>query len=108
MSMAASARRRRSGAATPRASRPTSTFCSTVSQGNRAKLWNTMRTELASPWALLGKSTTPVVGEIRPAMERSKVDLPEPERPSRPTISPSSRRMQTLSRTRRSAPPAVP
>jgi hypothetical protein len=29
------------------------------------------------------------VGSIRPAMMRSSVDLPEPERPSRPTISPA-------------------
>jgi hypothetical protein len=31
---------------------------------------------------------SPEEGAIRPAMMRSSVDLPDPERPSRPTISP--------------------
>ncbi len=31
---------------------------------------------------------SPEDGAIRPAMMRSSVDLPDPERPSRPTISP--------------------
>ena len=46
----------------------------------------------------LGNSTWPSVGRIRPAIERSRVDLPEPERPSRPTISFSRRVRFTSSR----------
>mmetsp|Transcript_2919 Transcript_2919/g.4942 ORF Transcript_2919/g.4942 Transcript_2919/m.4942 type:complete len:133 (+) Transcript_2919:293-691(+) len=46
-SIAFSARLARSASATPAASRPSSTFCCTVSQGNSAKLWNT----IAMPWA---------------------------------------------------------
>ena len=47
---------------------------------------------MATPWAVSSPGmsltvTAPAVGVIRPAMERSRVDLPEPERPSRPTIS---------------------
>src|SRR5262245_22476919 len=37
-------------------------------------------------------------------MMRSRVDLPEPERPSRPTISPSRKLSDTSSRTTSSAP----
>src|SRR5271155_5597030 len=33
--------------------------------------------------------TSPALGSARPAIKRSKVDLPEPERPRRPTIWPS-------------------
>jgi hypothetical protein len=32
------------------------------------------------------KVMLPAVGRMRPAIERSSVDLPEPERPRRPTI----------------------
>ncbi len=39
---------------------------------------------------------------MRPAIERSSVDLPEPERPRRPTISPSRKVISTPSRTTRS------
>ena len=47
--------------------------------------------------------TSPEVGVSSPAMMRSRVDLPEPERPSRPTISPAFRVTSTLSSTTRSA-----
>ena len=40
-------RSRRSRAPTPSASRPASTFCSTVSHGNSAKVWNTIATPSA-------------------------------------------------------------
>ena len=34
--------------------------------------------------------TCPAIGSAKPAINRSKVDLPDPERPSSPTISPSA------------------
>ncbi|MET4725978.1 hypothetical protein ABIF63_010084 [Bradyrhizobium japonicum] len=46
----------------------------------------------------------PADGLTRPAMIRSKVDLPEPERPSRPTISPERIVRSTLSSTRSCSP----
>ena len=39
--------------------------------------------------------TVPSVGWVRPAMMRRSVDLPEPERPSRATISPVLRLSDT-------------
>ena len=106
--MAASARVRRSGSAMPRASRPISTLARTVSQGRRAKLWKTM----ATPWlAPLSSSprydTVPAVGAMSPAMQRSSVDLPDPDLPSRATISPSCNRRLTSSRTGSSWPSGV-
>src|SRR6516165_8697266 len=46
----------------------------------------------------------PEEGVTRPAMIRSKVDLPEPERPSRPTISPERIVRSTFSSTSSSSP----
>ena len=69
-------------AAGPCASSPSSTFSSTVSQGNSAKLWNTIAMPGAGPaigWPRY--SSAPPLGRDRPAIRRSKVDLPEPERP---------------------------
>src|SRR5260364_81080 len=101
--MAASARRRRSRAPTPSASSPASTFCNTVSHGNSAKVLNTIATPCAGPDKGFPRySTAPPLGSIRPAMMRNKVDFPEPERPSRPTISPSASLRLTSSRTRNS------
>ena len=48
-------------------------------------------------------STCPPVGVSKPEMMRSSVDLPEPERPSKPTISPSRTVSDTSSSTTRSA-----
>src|SRR5216684_9059318 len=47
---------------------------------------------------------SPEDGAISPAMMRSSVDLPEPERPSRPTISPERMVRSTFSRTNKSSP----
>ena len=47
---------------------------------------------------------SPEDGVIRPAMMRSSVDLPEPERPSRPTISPDLMVRSTFSSTSSSSP----
>ena len=47
---------------------------------------------------------SPEDGAIRPAMMRSSVDLPDPERPSRPTISPEWIVRSTFSRTSSSSP----
>src|SRR5580698_4775039 len=52
--------------------------------------------------------TVPSVGRVRPAMIRNRVDLPEPERPSRATISPVFMRMETsLSTGERASPEPV-
>ena len=47
---------------------------------------------------------SPEDGAIRPAMIRSSVDLPDPDRPSRPMISPEWIVRSTLSSTSRSSP----
>ncbi|MNP00934.1 hypothetical protein D3C76_927330 [compost metagenome] len=49
-SSTASARCSRSAGATPWASRPSSTFCCTVSQGNSAKDWKTMAMPGTGAW----------------------------------------------------------
>ena len=46
----------------------------------------------------------PEEGDTNPAMIRSRVDLPDPERPSRPTISPARIVRSTFSSTMRSSP----
>src|ERR1700756_2987486 len=46
----------------------------------------------------------PEEGLIKPAMIRNKVDLPDPERPSRPTISPERIVRSTFSSTSSSSP----
>ena len=90
MSMARRARSRRWSRGTFRAASPSSTLSCTVSQGSRAKLWNTIaRLRLGprsgSPWLC----TWPWVGWISPAMIRSRVLLPLPLRPSSATTSPA-------------------
>src|SRR5262249_22540802 len=49
-------------------------------------------------------STEPPLGLERPAIRRSSVDLPEPERPSSPTSSPSFSERSTLSSTTSGSP----
>ena len=86
-----SARLRRSTAATPRASSGASTFSSTVSQGNSAKLWKTMATfGDSSPSGLPCQNTAPDEGCESPLRMRSSVDLPQPEAPSKAMIFPGS------------------
>ena len=51
-----------------------------------------------------GSSPRPPEGGSRPAIERSSVDLPEPERPSSPTISPGRSVRLTFSSTTSSSP----
>ena len=102
--MAPSARLSRSVRDTPLASSPSSTFSCTVSHGNRAKDWNTIATPSAGPRRAAPRhDTVPPVAASSPAMIRSSVDLPEPERPSSPTISPCPIRTSTSSSTTRSA-----
>ena len=107
--MAARARERRSVAERPNASSPISTLACTVSHGNSAKLWNTMATEAEGP--VIGRPrqrTSPDTGLASPAMMRSKVLFPEPDRPSRPTISPAGTFRSMPSSTKRSeAPPPL-
>ena len=103
--MAAKARERRSGAGTPNGSSPISTFSSTVSQGNRAKLWNTMAMPSLGPASGRPRQrTSPDTGRASPATMRSRDDLPEPERPSSPRISLACRSRLMSSSTSRSAP----
>src|ERR1700740_2772757 len=64
-----------------------------------------MATPLGGPWMASPRQVAlPDEGEISPAMIRSSVDLPEPERPSRPTISPERMVRSTFSSTSRSSP----
>src|SRR6516162_4080410 len=103
--MAASARLRRSSLSMPSASSPSSTFCSTVSHGNSANDWNTIATPFGGPWMASPRHfALPEDGAISPAMMRNSVDLPDPERPSRPTISPEWMVRSTFSSTSRSSP----
>src|SRR6185437_16354159 len=84
---------------------PSSTFCSTVNHGNSANDWNTMATPLGGPWMVSPRHiASPEDGAIRPAMIRSSVDLPDPERPSSPTISPAWMVRSTFSSTVRASP----
>ena len=108
MSMARSARSVRSAVATPRASRPSSTFCCTVSHGSSAKVWKTMVVSRLLPVSRSPRnSTSPSVGAISPAMQRSRVDLPLPLRPSRATNSPSAT-SRLMSSSTVHGPPAGP
>ncbi len=100
VSIAFRARWRVSSSGTPLARGPISTLSSTLSQGNRAKLWNTIATSSAGPSTGLPEiETVPLVGRVRPEMMRKSVDLPEPERPSRATIWPVFRLIETFSST---------
>ena len=104
MSIAASDSVSRRARGTLRAWRPISTFSCTVSQGNKAKLWNTIATPSVGPSTCLPRHVTlPALGFNRPETIRSSVDLPDPERPSSATISPSRRVRLTSSSTTRSA-----
>ena len=89
--MARSARSRRSAGGTPRASRPISTLARTVSHGSRAKrLEHHGHARVGAVERLAAvERRVPPVGAMSPAMQRSRVDLPEPDLPSRATISPS-------------------
>ncbi|MEY9852221.1 hypothetical protein ABH923_001899 [Leifsonia sp. EB41] len=71
------------------ASSPSSTFSSTVSHGSSANDWKTSAVPGLAPLSTPPlNETVPAVGAISPAMQRSSVLLPEPERPRRATISP--------------------
>ena len=63
-----------------------------------------MATPSAGPFSTLPRHfTSPAVGFSSPETMRNNVDLPEPDRPSRPTISPSCNVSSTSSSTTRSA-----
>ena len=95
-SIACNARLRVSSVDTPCARGPISTLSSTLSQGNSAKLWNTIATPSAGPSTIAPLMLTfPSVGRDSPEMMRSSVDLPQPERPSSATISPWRRLSET-------------
>src|SRR5579863_3503695 len=87
------------------ASSPSATFSYTVSHGNSAKLWNTIAIPEAQP--AIGsprKARSPELGSSRPAIRRNSVDLPDPERPRRPTIWPALSVRLTCSSTSSSPP----
>ena len=64
-----------------------------------------MATPLGGPWMVSPRHrASPEDGAISPAMMRSSVDLPDPERPSSPTISPAWMVRSTLSSTSNSSP----
>ena len=76
------------------ASSPSATFSNTVSHGKSAKLWNTIEMPSARTVDRLAADSVsvPALGCDKPAISRSSVDLPEPERPSSPTICPGDQR----------------
>ena len=64
------------------------TFSRTLRQGSSAGVWKSMPTSRLGP--LTGTppiATEPLVGGISPAMIRSSVDFPQPERPTSVTNS---------------------
>ena len=100
VSIAFSARLRVSSSGTPLARGPISTLSSTSSHGKRAKLWNTIATSFAGPFTGSPEIVTvPCVGRVSPAIRRRSVDLPDPERPSRATISPVFKLIETSLKT---------
>ena len=73
----------------PRAFSGASTFSSTVSHGNSAKLWKTIETfGSAVAIGLSCQYTWPADGVDSPVSMRSRVDFPEPDGPSSARISP--------------------
>src|SRR5690348_15226639 len=97
------ARSRRSERATPRSLNPKAMFCSTVRCGSSEYFWSTRPRSGPGVWTGLPKiNASPWVGGkcgFKPAMIRSKVDLPQPEGPtmvtSSPTLGASSTTKQT-------------
>src|SRR5262245_48493624 len=66
----------------PRSRRPKAMLSSTLSHGNRVYDWNTMpRSEPGPVTTEPSSKTRPSLALSRPAMIRSKVDLPQPEGP---------------------------
>ena len=91
---------RRSSGSMPWISRPYSVFSHTVRCGYRAKFWKTMPSlrwrSFRSPsggrvvTSSSSMSTRPDVGSMSRLRQRTRVDLPLPDRPMTTTISPSS------------------
>ena len=93
---------RRSFSGRPCISRPKLMFSRTVSQGIRANFWNTMAMRLVRiifssagvQWAIsmclpsCSTNSLPRLTVLRPLMQRSRLDLPEPDRPISTQISP--------------------
>ena len=77
-----------------RASRPSSTFSQHGQPGKQREALEHHGDARRRARPRAGRDSRPRrrLGSDRPAMMRSRVDLPEPERPSRPTISPSRKR----------------
>ena len=94
----ARARARSSASATPASSSGTATFSSAVMVGMRWKDWKTMPTLRPRKRASASSSSVPrsrprrrrvpVSGRSSPAITISRVDLPEPDGPTRPIASP--------------------
>ncbi|MNZ81625.1 hypothetical protein D3C78_1003010 [compost metagenome] len=93
---------RRSFSGRPCISRPKLMFSRTVSQGIRANFWNTMAIRLVRiifssagvQWAMsicepsCSTNNLPRLTVLRPLMQRSRLDLPDPDRPISTQISP--------------------
>lgn len=68
-------------------------FSCTEYHGNSVGCWNTTPRSVPGPSTGLPSTLTePSVGSRKPASRRSSVDLPQPEGPTRHTISPSPKR----------------
>ena len=94
---------RRSAAGTPASSSPSPTLSSTVRHGSRATFWKTMATWAPRKARKARASQVPGFTQVSPSRTvqaprttgfsaltaRSRVDLPEPDRPISATISPS-------------------
>ena len=93
---ASSAAARASRLAVPASSRGRATLSRADSQGARVCDWKT--TEVSPLPA--ARVTAPRVGASSPASSRSAVDLPQPEGPTRATISPGARVRSTGPRAR--------
>src|SRR6185436_5117602 len=84
----------------PPTSAGSSTFSSAVRQGKSAASWNTKPSERfcrASCGVRPNTETCPLVGATRSATTRSKVDLPQPDGPSRLRKPPRSTEKETFS-----------
>ena len=108
MRMARRAFSRAAASSRPSARSTTATFFSTVSQGKRAKLWNTMATPGIDALERRPVVAAPRrrVARIRPATMRRIVDLPQPEGPSRASTSLGRTSRVMSSSTRSGLPPS--
>jgi hypothetical protein len=81
-----------------RSARPKPILSATLSQGSSRGSWKMMPIlACGEVMTALSSETEPVVARSRPAMARSKVDLPQPEPPMMAMISPGAISAETRS-----------